>query len=377
MAKLREELATEEAAKAAGGAPPPPPAAAAAGEEEEGVETGDELPGEAAGEGAGGEAEGAEAGAAGEAGGDDDDFVVVSLPARKAGEEDFELPLDIAALEAAGIDPADAVERLNQLRNGAMYRREYEDAIADVQKDKADLDGIYEAMEADPAAFLMETVAPTVRSSVVEALLLELEEEHFDKLVRKINTWARDPNSRVTQRTDAENKRLKAERERTRSSATVAKTQDLIRDIGAAIRSVLPDDYDPKKAKMFSMQAAAELNAHLKATKQTTLDPAKVPELLGELGVLEFFGISPTKNGERSASGVTPPKAPGKKPAAVKGKAPDVRERMRRRKGAATTPGGAGSAAPAGFTKVPGETYTDRRNRLSRALGLPEKAPKP
>jgi hypothetical protein len=81
------------------------------------------------------------------------------------------------------------------------------------------------------------------------------------------------------------------------------------------------------------------------------------------------------------ASGAPPKKAAGKKAdapkapaaAAPKGKVPDVRERLKRRKSAAITPAGAGSAAPAGFMKVPGEKYGDRRNRLAKALGLPEK----
>lgn len=351
-------------------------------------EDGDEgAGGEGDGEGDG-DAAGAPAGEGGEGDGGgegDDDFVVVSLPGRRPTDEDFELPLDVAALEAAGIDPADAVERLNQLRNGAMRRQEHETAMAEVATQQDELDGIYQALEQNPTAFLIEHVDPKMRADVVRDLVLELDDEAFDAFMQRVDGWARDPQTRTVARTDAENKRLKAERERSTDVAADNAQKKLVRDISTAIRSVLPEDFDQRRARMFEREAAAELREHAKKNKLTHLDPAEIPELLAELGVLEVFNIS--ANGhepepEGSAAERPARKAAGKngadgkkpsKPAPAPKKAPDVRERLKRRKSAATTPAGAGSAAPAGFTKVPGETYEQRRNRLARALGVKEK----
>lgn len=372
MRELREQLEQEQKDQAAA-------IAAEAGIDPNAGEEDLEAGGEEGAEGAGEEAttEGA-----GEDGGDvgDEDFVVVALPARRQGDPDFELPIDRAVLEELGLDEKDVVERVNQLKNGALYRAEFEAAKADIDSQQQELDGIYEALADDPVAFMAENVDGGLRAQVAEALLLELDDEAFDAVVRKIDGWARDPGQRETTRTKEENRRLKAVQTRQTTSSTAAAQKKLEGDLRTAIRSVLPDGLDPRRVRAYEREAATELKAYAKEHKLTTLDPAKVPEILLERAVHEVVGIS--LNGEKSSSaGGAPPKSSGKngdgkKPssaAAPKGKTPDVRERLRRRKSAATTPAGAGSAASAGFTKVSGEDYQTRRNRVAKWLGLKEK----
>ena len=363
--QMREELEEEDAADEGGEEPEP-----------EGGEEPDELPPAAEGE------EPEEEEGAGEGGDELEDVVFLALPPRRKGDPDFELPIDVEFLEAAGIDPADAVERINQLRNGAMYRAEHEEAMGVVQTQQDELDGIYEELAADPAGFMLEIVDPSIRNDLAETLVTSLEGKAFDELVRKIDSWRRNPDAREAAAARAEAKRLKGEKERKTTRATNQQTTQNVRAVGNAIKALIPDGMDEGRADRFVRAAATELRRHVADNKLTTLEPEEVPEILGRLGVLEDYRIA-ADGGEAevaeappqessSSNGKTAPKGP-KASSRSKAKGADVRERLKRRKASASTPAGAGSAAPTGFQKVQGETYADRRNRLARAMGLPEK----
>lgn len=311
---------------------------------------------------------------------EEEGFALVKLPARHEGDPDFELPLDLEMLDELGIDPSDAVERLNQMRNGYQYRAEVDAELEAVREDQAELDSIQAALEEDPAGFLTSSVAPAVRNDVAENLVLSLDEEAFSELADKVVRWARNPESRTTAATAAENERLKKERDAVKVSRTKKQLTNQIRDIGKAIRSLVPDTMKERTQKRFVKLAAAELRDYVREQKLETLDPEEVPTILSDLGVLEDFNLS---NGRKSsASGNDRPKSrkrgsskkdQPKSSAGKKAKKKDVRERLKRRKRAASTPAGAGSAAASGFTKVPGESHEERMTRLRRHLGVPKK----
>lgn len=315
--------------------------------------------------------------------GEDDDIVFLKLPARRKGDPDFELPVDVEFLEAAGIDPADAVERINQLRNGAMYRAEHEEAMGQVQAQQDELDGIYEDLEADPAGFILEAVNPKLRTGLAEQLVTSLDDESFNQLVRKMEGWRRNPQTREAAAATAEVKRLRESQKRATDRDTNKQTTQNVRAVGNAIKSLIPDGMDEGRADRFVRAAATELRRHVADNKLTTLEPSEIPEILGNIGVLEDYGISLDDEGAEAAStppqetpsvnGKTRPRKDAKAGSKSKAKGEDVRERLKRRKASASTPAGAGSAAPTGFQKVQGESYGDRRNRLARAMGLPEK----
>ena len=311
---------------------------------------------------------------------DDEDLLVFKLPGRREEDGDFELPVDRALLEAAGIDPADAEERVAQLRNMGLRRKELDDAKATIQADQAELETIYADLQEDPSGFILQTVDPAIQEQLAQDLLLGLEEKAFDKLIRTIDGWARDPKARDTARTKAENERLKGADTRRKQTRESAAQKQLTQDIGTKIRSLVPKGMGERVGRAFVKEAAAELLAHCRENK-LALEIDDIPATLAEIGVLEEFGISPNGESaaaaEASANGSGKKKRTAKKPSSdassPKPKGSDVRERLKRRKAAATTPAGAGSSAAPGFKKVPGETYAERRNRLARSLGAPEK----
>lgn len=315
---------------------------------------------------------------------EEEGFAVVKLPARHQGDPDFELPIDLEMLEELGIDPSEAVERMNQMRNGYQYRAEVDAQLEEVRADQAELDGIQAALEEDPSGFLTSSVAPAVRNEVAENLVLQLDDDAFSELAEKVVRWARNPDTRTTAATAAENARLKKERDATKTARTRKQIQNQVREIGTAIRSLVPDTMQERTATRFVKLAAAELREYVRENELETLDPEEVPTILSDLGVLEDFNVSPNgRSGSASdsdrpksrkrkaAKGKT--KASSKSSADSKTKKTDVRERLRRRKRAASTPAGAGSAAASGFTKVPGESHEERMTRLRRHLGVPKK----
>lgn len=362
-------------------------------DEEEELEDPDAPEGEEA-EGEGEEAAAAKAEGEGEEAaegeeGEDDDVVFIKLPARRQGDPDFEFPVDVEFLEAAGLDPAEAVERLNQLRNGAMYRAEFEEAQTAVQSQQDELDGIYEDLSADPAGFILEAVNPETRTALAEQILTSLDQESFTALARKLDGWRRSPEQREAARAKAEVERLRGEKKRQTDRATSQQTTQNVRAVQNAITGLIPEGMDDARADLFVRSAASELRRHVADNKLTTLEPAEVPEILGSRGVLEVYGITVDDGeagaGEAAAAEAPPQETPSKNGQTArkktgqtassksKAKGADVRERLKRRKASASTPAGAGSAAPTGFQKVQGETYKERRNRLARAIGLPEK----
>jgi hypothetical protein len=377
MAELRAEVAEEQRAAEAAAA-----GAQQTAEEGEDQEEEAEEQEEAAEEVQEGEEEEAEDTQAAEA--DDDAVIYVAVPAREKGREDFELPIDVEFLEALGIDPKDVVERINQLKNGNMYRADAEAAVAAVENDRAELDAIYETMQADPVGFLVQHVDEGLRGQVVDELLVQLDDEALRGLAQRIQHYTRDPESRELAKTKAERDRLKRERDRLASSGEADQQKAYTRDLRTAISSVVPEGATKNVADMFVRTAARELQLYARDNKLTTLEPAKIPAILAEIGLLEAYKF-PASNGRGASRAEAPTtNSSGKKPEVgekpAKGARVDraevatVRDRLKRRKSAsATTPAGAGSAAPAGFQKVPGESYLERRNRLARALNLKEK----
>lgn len=308
------------------------------------------------------------------------DYVFVALPGRREEDGDFELPLDKAALEAAGIDPKDAEERVRQLKNGFVRGEQLRARQAELDDADERINGIFDELEADPAGFLTSGVKPEVRLQVAEELLLQLDQQSFDALLDRVDEWTRNPAARDVQRTKKENDRLKQSASRSTEAREQARVQREVREIHGSIVDLIPPELTDARADVFVRAAATELQLYAKEKKLSSLDPSKVPEILADRGVLEAFNISPNGGGNpseapgsRSGNGDGSKKpssaAATKKPAAGE----DVRDRMKRRKAATTTPAGAGATPSGGFTKVKGESYLERRNRIARAEGLPEK----
>lgn len=304
---------------------------------------------------------------------EDEDLVTLTFPGRKPDDPPVEITMTREEAEEQGYDPQELVERNRQLNNGYARRQALQ---AERQEFEAERDEFMEGLRTDPAGFITQHVDPKLRAEVAETVLLELEPDEFKKVRDRVDKWSRNPENRESERTKAELRRLKAEKERREQGAQKDTVKENVRQIGTAVTDLVPEDMDDERAEKFFRIAVREIQDHIQREKLDVLEPEKVPEVLASSGVLEAYGLSPdgsategspSQNGTSSAA---PKRAPGKKGSKAKG---DARTRMIRRKNAVATPAGASSSAASGFQKVQGERYEDRADRLRKHLGLKPK----
>lgn len=306
----------------------------------------------------------------------DEDAVVLTFPGRTEEDEPVELALTREQIEAMGLDAEQVLERNRQLNNGYARRAALQAERAELDRDRQEFEGILRSLKDEPAAFVVEHVAPEMREQLVEELLVTLDAKTFQKVVDRVDRWARDPRDRELEGTRRENRRLRARDEAERAEGAQDDVRQNVMQVRDAIQDLIPDDMPEERAKSFFRLAVTAMQDHARRNELTLLEPAKVPEVLASLGVLEGFGLS------ADAQGAGPSRANGAGSAAAKS-APDekrpagqeggVRSRMDRRRKAVTTPAGAASSAAAGFRKVKGERHESRMDRLYKTLGLQRK----
>lgn len=310
---------------------------------------------------------------------EEDGPLVVSVPGRMPDDEDVELPLDADALEEMGLTPDEARERVQQLRNGYMRREEVNRHLEQIQDDRAELDFIEKQLREQPEDFILGHVSPEVRGRVVERVLATMPEETFNTLVQKVAGWNRDPVSRREEalrireeRTERREKIRDEYQETTESRRRAA-------EIGREVSRLIPEAWPEDKAERFFRFSVAALRDHIVQNEIEDLDPADVPKVLGQVGVLDDYGLS--ENGgpgtgseaDRSASAAGSDDGPAGEAEIEKAKraGEEVRERTKRRKeAAATAPAGAGSSVIAGAKWPKDQTFEERMNLLEKRLGV-------
>lgn len=345
----------------------------------------DDAAGDAAGEDDGGAVEGEQAGEAGAdeqagAGDADDGAPVLRLPGRQPDDPDFEVrvtPELRQALEAQGVDPQKFLERANQLRNEGMRRRQFEEAMLEIEADRQELAYIDRELKERPAEFLTERISPQLLPAVARAVLLRLPDAQFQEILATVVEWESDPSAR---RNAAAEARLQSveRRERMQSeSAAARERQAYIRDIASQITALVPEDMPDDQANEFFDFAVYKLDQWARSQPRgTRLDPAQVPALLEQLGALRPFGLSTNDQAARASARETTSDA--RRPRLVddpelveraRKTGQDLKRRMERKRLAVTTPAGAG--APAATLAPPkGQSFEERMSWLERRLGL-------
>lgn len=358
LAELRKPEAEKppaDPAEAPAGDPATDPAAAAvpeAGEASAGTEEGAEAsPGAKPAEAPGGAA------------------LVAKLPGQRPGDPDFEITIDDelkAVLEKKGINPQQFVDLSRQATNGLMRKKDYEAAREEIAADRAELEGVEEALKSDPAGWMVERIPDARRAETARELLLSLSDESWDGLMEEVAVWDKDRPARATEATRKENERLKArDQGRDRQDENAAVVQ-LRKKIGEAIASQIPEGMDDAEADEMFDYTVYKLNQHRTSKKLKRIDPAEIPQLMADLRVFERFDVTP------ASAGAAPPVKPAASPpparpngTAGKGKEPpptreQVQERVeRRRAAAATAPAGAG-AGVGGSAPPKGQTFNER-----------------
>jgi hypothetical protein len=199
--------------------------------------------------------------------------------------------------------------------------------------------------------------------------------------MEKCAAWDKEPQRRTTEATVEENARLRADQARRDELATKRAESAEVKTIGSALAALIPEDMDTKKGDRFFDYAVRQLQQHVEANaehyKKNRLDPADVPQILADLGVLQDFGLSveetPTPAAKPPLAKPAPPKGAAV-PARAKAPATtgaDLRKRVETRKAAATAPAGAGSATTGQPPLPKGHSWEEKKSWLKKQLGLP------
>lgn len=327
------------------------------------------------------EAETGEGGAEEDADDAADGAPVVRLPGRMADDPDVEIkvtPKLREALEEQGLDPDQYVQRTNQLRNEGLRRRQFEEAMVEVEADRQELQMIERELAERPAEFLTEKIGANLLPDVAKAVLLRLPDAEFERLLETVSEWDNDPSTRRTAAAEARETSV-SRREQMQAQSTAARQrQGFVRDVAGQIVGLVPEDMDEAKANEFFDFAVYKLDQWSRSQPQgTRLDPAQVPSLLDQLGVLAPYGLSTNDQAARaSARDVTSETRRATRPAddpelaeRAKRTGQDLKRREQKRKLAATAPAGAGAAA-ADFAPPKGQSFKERMSWLERKLGL-------
>ncbi len=322
-----------------------------------------------AGEGEGeGEAEG-DAGAAaggdadetivdeGEGEGEVDQELVVSIPARREGDEDIEIAVD---------DP-NVAERLRQLRNSAVRGEALREAQGKIEKDQADIEEMEAHIQTDPAGFIIANVPAEVIETV--AMTLITQGEIWERVQPRLEQL-QDPQELRTVRAELKAERLEAEKTlRTRAEGRRAskKTAKLILD---GIQRMVPvtDGISDSRRDTIIQSVQGAVAAAVRDKRLTTVDVNDLPLLAST--ALRLHGIDPLAaaaslkedGGGESELGKSPAKKKQKTAKQLKS------DSDKRKKAAAGTPPGSG--APAAAPKLPAGQTIAERIALAKEKGL-------
>lgn len=292
---------------------------------------------------------------------DEDDLSVLRLPGRRPDDEDFELPIDAEALEAAGIDPKEAAERVNQLRNGYMRGSEVREAREAVRGQQGELDFIYRELQERPGEFLTQNVHASHYPDLLKNLIVQLDDSAYEQVLNHIGQLDRDTNARERARLDIEKQRIQHREERQQQR----QSSDYVKQVRTEIINLVPEDMDDARADEFFDYAIFKLESYARQNPGQRLQPDRVPVLLQELGALDPFGLSQNGEATTRTDDATAPnadrakKGPKGKDTEQKRAGQDLRKRADSRKNAAVSPAGATTGASP--TKPPrGQSFDER-----------------
>lgn len=310
--------------------------------------------------------------------------LVFKVPGRADGDKDVDVVLDRAAMEKAGIDPDEAVERLAQLRNGYKRNAALEKDRREFETREAQFNDTMAEVDQDPRSYMLDHVKAEHHKDIVLDLLSRMKEEDYDAVAEHFDQWQDDPSKRRTAAADAREAALERKDKRTTAKAESKARTDYTNALHESITSLMPEGWDEAQANEFYDFAGLALQRWGSAQpKGTRLDPKEAPALLQKLGVLKRFELA-LPDGDAADAGKGKTRTPSAKPsskapakpasaadreARARQTAKDLEARHTRRQEAAAVPAGAGAAAAsAGFPK--GQTFMDRMKAIRKKIGV-------
>jgi hypothetical protein len=181
---------------------------------------------------------------------------------QQRGESDIEL--DITGL------PPEVVARLELNETRGMKRKEYESAMARVEKLRGDLDAFETEISVDPVGVVLNHLAPAKRLDMSEVLLLE----HWDALAPLIESLWQDEAGRMRRLTDLKT----GVQSRRTEVATTVQAARAATAVKSAVAALVPETADESTAAEFYATSIALLQNAL--SRGETVAPDAVPTLL-------------------------------------------------------------------------------------------------
>ncbi|MDH3291570.1 MAG: hypothetical protein OEO20_11565 [Gemmatimonadota bacterium] len=296
-----------------------------------------------------------EAGEAGE--GEVDPDLIVALPPRREGDDEFELV----------VENKEAAERIRQLRNGYLAGSQVRALQETIDQERAQIEELEVWIGTDPAGFILQNVPATVIEDV--ALSLVFSPDLFEKVKDKLQTAVEDDRERRVLMAELKAKRSDAKDtlRQVLETRKFAKGQAiLVRDAIAKMVPVTDGITDTRRQAIIqTLESAAADTIRKKRIAKVEIDD--VPIMLA--AQLRAAGIDPLAAAQ--ALHGDPSSQPGKRPA--KKKPQPTRQELKaasekRKRATASTPPGGG--APAGRTKLPKGQTLEERFKLAREKGL-------
>lgn len=288
---------------------------------------------------------------------DPDPDLVVTLPARREGEDELELVLE----------DKEAVERIRQLRNGYMRGEETRAAQAQIVVDQGQIEEMETWISTDPVGFIVSNLPEQTTQQVAMSLITA--PKVWDAVKEQLAVLQEDPNELRVIQAELKSQRL----EMTSQLKTLADGRKQAREVAHriedGIQKLVPVSEglpDGRRDKII-----ADLQVDIaKQVRERQLVDVRVDDLpLMAAAVLRSHGIDPIAAAKLLADGGVEPE-PGKSPA--KAKQPTGKElvqaRKKRKKAAASAPPGADALVTR--PKLPKGQRLEDRLALAREKGL-------
>jgi hypothetical protein len=291
-----------------------------------------------------------------EAGSDADAALTVEIPGRREGET--------VAIE---VNDPELAERLQQLANDGMRRREFNTQAEALRTKSAEIKTFQDRLATDPSGLILEKATPETRELIVRDILLS-DTALLTRVLEQFNEIEVDPNARQAAVATMERDAAVRAREVDKLTAENQSYLNSANEIIGAVEALIPEDAPDDKVGAFLEDALSFLE--FKATKEgpAVVNPGNIKNLLGSR--LQLHGITPSDapvNPDGSGDGAAtpaPPKVILKKAtkaqvdkAAQEGE--KLTTRSKQRKGTVTAPAGAG-AGTAQFTPPEGQGIKER-----------------
>jgi hypothetical protein len=285
----------------------------------------------------------------------DPEPVVVDIPGRREGET---VQLEVSDPELA--------ERLKQLANDGMRRKEFNTQAAALRDKGAEIKQFTDRLATDPAGLILEKATPETREMIVRDILLS-DAALLSKVLDQFNEIDRDENARVAATAQMERDAAIRARDADRLATQNDVYQQSANEIMGAVEALIPEDASDDRVEAFMEDAIGFLE--FKASKEgpDVVNPANIKNLLEtRLRLHGITGSAPDVS-DGSGDGATTPTTPKivlkKATEAEATKAATEGENLKTRSGKSkstvTAPAG-GGAETTQFNPPKGQTIKER-----------------